>query len=101
MGRGRLFRLGGLATVLALAVACSAASGSVRGVVLDVEGSLNDVPAFTVLVEGARLRFLTTEEGEYAFALGHLRDHLRSGSAVVVEWELVDGDRVAVAIGDG
>lgn len=68
---------------------------------LEVEGTLDDVTSFTVLVEGDRLRFVPVAGGDYAFPLSHLQDHVRSGEPVVVGWELVGGERHALSIADG
>lgn len=72
-----------------------------RGVVVDVTGDLTTVEDFTVLVEGDPIRFVPTPDGDYAFPLPHLRDHLRTGEPVLVGWELVDGTRRATSLDDG
>lgn len=90
-----------LALVLALSLsACSASSGEeATGIVVDVEGELEDIDRFTILVGGERMAFETSEDGNYAFPLGHLRDHLRSGEPVVVRWE-ERGDRLVATFID-
>lgn len=93
-------RLGGMIT-LALVVACSQTSGTARGVVLSVEGSLQDVTAFTVLVEGEEWRMVPVPDGDYEFALPHLREHRLSGQPILVGWELVDNVRYALSLADG
>jgi hypothetical protein len=88
--------------MLALSVAgCSAATGTSAGVVTEVEGPLSEVESFTVLSEGDAIVFLPVEGKSYEFSLDHLREHLRSGEPVVVEWEVRDGVHYALAIGDG
>ncbi len=81
--------------------ACGDDAKTVSGVVVAVEGTLDEVTAFTVLVQGEQVTFLPAPDGEFAFPLSHLRDHLRSGEPVIVEWELVGGIRFAVSIDDG
>lgn len=88
-----------LAALLLLA-ACSQNSGTVLGVVTEVEGDLSAVQRFTVLVEGETMTFVPSEDGEFDYPLTHLREHLRDGSPIRVTWER-DGDRnLAVAVGD-
>jgi hypothetical protein len=86
---------------LAAVMACTQTSGTARGVVLSVEGSLEEVTAFSVLVEGEEWRLLPVEEGDYAFALPHLREHRLTGQPVLVSWELVDNVRYALSLADG
>lgn len=97
-----LWRL--LAALLLLTVvlaACTQTSGSVRGVVTSVEGDLDEVVAFTALVEGSELRFVAVDDGEYDFPLSHLREHQRTGEPVLVDWELVGTVRYALGLADG
>lgn len=104
MGEARLIRVRRLAAVLVVVlavVACSPTEGTSRGVVVEVEGTLTEVTAFTVLLEGEEIRFLPVEDGDYAFPLGHLRDHLRSGEPVLIGWEKVDGVYYALSLDDG
>jgi hypothetical protein len=70
-------------------------------VVVTVEGTLEDVTAFSVLVEGEELRFVPVEDGEYEFALPHLREHRLTGEPVLVGWEIVDNVRFALSLADG
>ncbi|MGH8912286.1 MAG: hypothetical protein ACRDVD_07215 [Acidimicrobiia bacterium] len=85
-----------------LIVACSPqTSGTMRGVVVEVGGELAAIEDFTVLVEGEPVKFLPTPDGDYAFPLSHLQEHLRTGEPVLVGWETVDGTRLATSIEDG
>ncbi len=107
MGRGRptAWRATGASLLVAgvLLGACTGAgSGKVSGVVIDVTGDLTSVESFTLLVGGEQHTYaVLAEGGDYAFPPGHLRDHLRSGEPVVVEWEARAGVDTAVAIQDG
>ncbi len=90
------------ATLLALLllIACGQDSGTVMGVVTQVDGDLSEVRTFTLLVEGDSMTFTPAADGDFDFPLTHLREHLRDGSPVRVRWER-DGDRnLAVAVGD-
>lgn len=80
---------------------CSSDTGTSVGVVIEVEGTLTDVESFIVLSEGEEIGFLPLEGQVYEFPLDHLREHLRSGEPLIVEWEMRDGNRYALAITDG
>lgn len=87
--------------LVAVSVACSSpSSGTMQGIVVDVQGDLTAVTGFTVLVEGDRVEFEPSPDGDYAFPLGHLREHLRTGEPVLVGWEIVGDARVATFLDD-
>ncbi|HSK07538.1 MAG TPA: hypothetical protein VK990_08480 [Acidimicrobiia bacterium] len=85
---------------LALA-ACTQTSGTARGVVTSVSGTLAEVDSFVVLVDGAELEFAPVTDGEYDFPLSHLREHQRTGEPVLVGWEIVGSVRYALTLADG
>lgn len=88
--------------VLAVLMACAAqTSGTARGVVISVEGTLEDVTAFSVLVESEEWRLLPVQDGDYDFALPHLREHRLTGEPILVGWEIVDNVRYALSLADG
>jgi hypothetical protein len=87
--------------VVVVLAACAPESGTMRGVVTSVEGAIDQVTAFTVLVEGAEERFLVDEDVDYGFPLSHLREHQRSGEPVLVEWRLVGTVMHALSVADG
>jgi hypothetical protein len=89
-----------LATAL-VAAACNQSSGTMMGVVIDVDGDLEEVRSFTLLVEGDEMTFVPSLEGEYDYPLSHLRDHLRDGVPIRVGWERRDGQLVALTLDDG
>ena len=99
-GRLTPARWGGIAA-LALVIACTQTSGTARGVVISVEGTLEDVTAFTVLVEGEQWKMIPVPDGDYQFGLPHLREHRLSGQPILVGWELVDNVRYALSLADG
>ncbi len=106
MGASRVHASGPLRTfagvVLTISLlACSQTSGTARGVVTSVEGTLEDVSSFMVLVEGSELEFTPSPEGDYAFPLTHLREHQRTGEPVLVGWEMVGSVRYALSLADG
>ena len=82
-------------------VACNQMEGTARGVVTSVDGSLEDVASFVVLVEGSELEFVPTADGDYDFPLSHLREHQRTGEPVLVGWEIVGSVRYALSLADG
>lgn len=85
----------------AILVGCSPGTGTTTGVVTDVQGTLTEVESFTVLADGEETTFLPVAGQEYDFPLSHLREHERSGEPVIVDWEIRDGDRYALAVTDG
>ena len=95
------FRILVLVVLASTSLACSHDSGTVRGVVSSVEGSLDEVTGFTLLVEGSELEFVPVPDGDYDFPLSHLREHLRTGEPVLVDWELVGTVRNALSLADG
>lgn len=90
-----------MVALLVLAACSQTPAGTQTGLVVDVTGTLDDVESFTVLIEGEEVALVPANDGDYAFALGHLRDHLRSGEPVAVRWEEREGDLVATFIDDG
>lgn len=102
MGRARLHHFGWLIPLLVVALtACTQTTGTTKGPVVEVEGTLTEVTSFTVLVDGDRVRFMPLANGDFAFPLPHLREHQRTGEVVVVGWELIDGVFYAVSVDDG
>lgn len=87
--------------MLAVLTACTQNGGTMVGIVVAVDGDLTTVTSFTILVEGARVEFTPVAEGDYAFPLPHLREHLRDGTPVRVGWERRGGDLAAVSLADG
>ncbi|MGH8926831.1 MAG: hypothetical protein ACRDWH_00650 [Acidimicrobiia bacterium] len=86
---------------LLLVSACTQTSGTVTGTVLAVDGDLVEVRSFSVLVEGDQMTFVPTDEGDYAYPLAHLREHLRDGSPIRVGWERRGEQLVAISLEDG
>lgn len=91
-------------TAIALAVllvACSGSSqGTTEGLVVDVKGDLEVVTEFSVLGGDGIEVFSPAGDGDFAFPLPHLREHILSGTPVVVFWELRDGVKTAVLVDD-
>lgn len=95
-----------LVGVLALVYALGAcvtpdSAGTSTGIVVDVDGDLTSVAEFTISTGlGERMTFVPAGDGDFAFPLPHLQEHVRSGVPVVVEWER-DGETLwAVAVDD-
>jgi hypothetical protein len=74
--------------------------GTIEGLVVDVQGDLTSVTEFTVLTDNGQMRFIPAQDGDFAFPLPHLREHIISGVPVVVFWEDREGTRVAVLVDD-
>ena len=98
MSRGRQLKIAALG--LLLATACSQTSGTIVGPVIAVDGDLTEVRSFTVLVEGDPMVFVPIAEGDYAFPLTHLREHLRDGTPVRVAWEKRADQIAAISVED-
>lgn len=82
-------------------VSCSQGGGTVRGIVVSVDGDLSHVTSFEVRADGETLRFEPAPDGDFDFALVHLRDHLRTGEPVIVEYEMSEGRNLATSVTDG
>lgn len=98
---GRLPRVIAMTVIGMTILACTQTSGTARGVVTFVEGTIDEVTGFTLLTGGEELEFVPVEGGDYAFPLSHLREHQRTGDPVFVEWELVGTVRQALSLADG
>lgn len=88
-----------LAAVLLVVIACGGNSmQEVEGALIELDGDISTVQRFTiVLTDGSRLQFVPGPDATFhGGPLGHLRDHLRTGSSVVVQYR-VEGD-VLVAL---
>ena len=86
--------------LLVLASCGTAHQGTVEGLVVDVQGDLRAVTEFTVLTDQGQMSFIPASDGDFAFPLPHLREHILTGVPVVVFWEERDGTRVAVLVDD-
>ena len=75
-----------------------------RGVVIKIEGGITEVNGFLLqLPDGTDLRLRPAEGVLFhdSAPIGHIRDHLRSGEPVEVEYELLDdGSAVAYSVSD-
>lgn len=96
----RRLALASLFLILLVACGADATGEEATGIVVDVQGELEEIDIFTVLIDGERITFETSPGADYSFPLGHLRDHLRSGEPVVVRWETEGDRRVATFIDD-
>ncbi len=99
-GAGRLLRRTFIGAALLVAACGTAGQGTVEGLVVDVKGDLSAVTGFTVLTDEGQMSFVPASDGDFAFPLPHLREHIISGVPVVVFWELRGDTRVAVLVDD-
>ena len=69
--------------------------------VVDYQGDLVSVQSFKVLTtDGTELELVPAGEGDFAFPLPHLREHLATGDPISVRY-IQDGVRyLAVAVDD-
>ena len=90
--------------LLILVTACGGGRDATRGVVVEVEGGGADVTGFLLqLPDGSKLRLQPAEGVRFPndAPLSRLRDHLRSGEPVEVEFEqLPDGTAIAYSVSD-
>ena len=89
----------------ALAQGCSSNENPVIGVVTDVSGNLAGVESFELRTPDGRELTVDVTDGllfDGGPAISHLRDHLRSGEPIELEYATrPDGSLVVVAIRDG
>lgn len=77
------------------------ADGTVTGLVVAVEGDLIDTRSFTILTDDGEVVMTPTDETVFRFAETHLRDHLRSGEPVEVEYRSSeDGQLIPLMVDD-
>lgn len=91
----------GLVAAAALALAFRPSdTGQLTGLVTAVDGDLTTVRSFEVLSDGDRFSFRPAPDGDFDFPLVHLRDHLRTGDPIAVEYQLIDGSLIASRVTD-
>ena len=104
MGRDRTLArtvlIGAVVVAAVVAALLPSDSGQLTGIVVSVDGDLTTVRSFEVLSDGDRFAFEPAPDGDFAFPLPHLRDHLRTGEPIAVEYERVDGDLLAMRVSD-
>lgn len=93
-------RIGALLALMLLSSCGSSQQGTLEGLVVDVQGDLSAVSQFSVLTESGIEVLVPATDGEFAFPLQHLREHILSGVPVVVFWELRGGEKFAVFVDD-
>lgn len=102
---GLLIRRTTVATMAAVAMLVSACStptpNQVTGIVTEIDGDLTTVISFEVFADGRTWRFEPAPDGDFAFPLPHLRDHLRAGDPIVVTYIDDTDPLMATAISDG
>lgn len=85
--------------------ACSGTDdASTTGVVIDVQGDLTTVDTFTLRLSDGTDQVVEPAPGVLFHgdtAMGHIRDHLRSGGPVFIRYEVLDdGTWVALEVTD-
>jgi len=92
------------AALLVMIVSCGGGRDKARGVVIEVEGGITDITGFLLRLPDGRDLRLRPADGVLFHEnapLGHLRDHLRSGEPVEVEYEILDdGTAIAYVVTD-
>ena len=97
-----LLALIGIAAVVLAIAFRNSGPDAVTGVVVEVDGDLTSVASFVLRdADGAERRFVPESGIDFDGApISHIRDHLRSGDAVRVEYEEREGSLVATAVTD-
>lgn len=89
---------------MSVAGACATANLEVEGVVIDVVGDIATIESFVLRLPDGADRMLVPAPGILFHgdaALGHIRDHLRSGEPISVAYEVLDdGTWVALEVTD-
>ncbi len=75
--------------------------GTVVGLVTGVDGDLAGVDGFTLLTDDGEISLTVGDSTRFLFPQPHLREHLRSGEPVRVEYASVDGLLHALTVDDG
>lgn len=74
---------------------------AVVGVVVDYQGDLVSVDSFTVrTADGEEIELRPTDDGEFAFPLPHLREHMATADPIEVRFIEENGTMVATAVSD-
>ena len=94
-----------LAALLVVVASCGVSGRpTARGVVVEVEGGIAEVNGFLLrLADGSDLRLQPAADILFhdSAPIGHIRDHLRSGEPVEVEYEVLDdGSAIAYSVSD-
>lgn len=90
-------------TVSLFLAACGASDSetTVVGVVVDYQGDLVSVDSFTVRTEsGEEIQLRPAEDGDFAFPLPHLREHMTTADPIEVSFAEEGDDIVATAVSD-
>ena len=98
------WRRGLLVFLLVVSSACSDGRQTAHGIVVEVEGTITEVEGFLLRLSDGETVRLRPADGVLFHdnaPIGHIRDHLRSGETIEVEFEVLDdGSAVAYEIRD-
>ena len=70
------------------------------GLVTQVSGDLVDVDGFRLLTDDGEVEFTVDHASRFLFPEPHLRDHLRSGEPVAVEYRSEGAELIVVSVDD-
>ena len=70
------------------------------GLVTQVSGGLVEVDGFRLLTDDGEVEFMVDADSRFLFPEPHLRDHLRSGEPVSVEYRSDGAGLIVVTVDD-
>lgn len=74
---------------------------TVVGVVVDYQGDLVSVDSFTIRIgSGEEIKLRPADDGDFAFPLPHLREHMTTADPIEVSFMEEDGEVVATSVTD-
>ena len=93
----------GLVSLAMVVASCGGGTKTVHGVVIEIDGQLDDVKGFEIVTLDGRRLLLTVGPGSdfHDLPLSHLNEHRVSGAPVVVEYEEHEDVLVVVDLRDG
>lgn len=99
----RAVLLVGLMSLAMVATSCGGGTKTVHGVVIEIDGQLDDIEGFEIVtLDGRRLSLDVTPGSEFHdLPLSHLNEHRVSGAPVIVEYEERKGVLVVLDLRDG
>ena len=86
-----------------LVSACAGSTRTVHGVVIEIDGELDDIRGFELVrLDGERITLRVAPDSDFHdLPLSHLNEHRISGAPVIVEYEKRGDELIVLALRDG